>query len=537
MDDNSGSFAASVALNGITSIAPGESAIFIETGTPSATAATFLNTWFGANPPAGLQIGSYTGSGVGLGTGGDAVNVYNAGGSLQASVLFGSSPTGTFKTFDNAAKLNNTTISQLSAVGINGAFIARNDTSEIGSPGAIVSPPCATISVTATETSPILCYGDSATVTVSVTGGTEPYKGIGIFKRAAGTYTFIVTDAYGCSGSADITITEPQQLAAPTVNVVQPVCWVTTGVITITSSTSGLTFSLDSGAFAVYPSGGYVVAPGAHTLRAQNNNGCISASASITVNPPPTNCGPVDPNKCYVIVNRNTSKVVTVTNAKLNDGAPVVQQAFNNGSNQKFKFTDAGDGYYKITAQHSGKVIGVQLCASSQNASLVQQTYAGADCQKWSLTKQGNYYIIKNKKSGRVMAVINASTTQVVQQTQNNNNRQQWSLVEISCSAIAIASVNSGSASEPDAISKMDKVLDATVFPNPAPDQFTIVISGTSKQSIQLLVKDNLGRTVEMRKNIAPDAQITLGSKYRGGVYYLEIIQGDNKIVRKMIKL
>ncbi len=139
MDDNSGSFAASVALNGITSIAPGESVIFLETANLATTKAAFLNTWFGANAPAELQIGSYSGAGVGLSTAGDAVNLYNSSGVLQTSVTFGASPTGTFPSFDNAAALINTTIAQLSAVGTNGAFVATNDSKEIGSPGSIVT--------------------------------------------------------------------------------------------------------------------------------------------------------------------------------------------------------------------------------------------------------------------------------------------------------------------------------------------------------------------------------------------------------------
>ena len=68
MDDNSNSFASSVALNGITSIAAGESVIFIEGGAAQVTA--FVNTWFGGVLPAGLQIGTYTGSGIGLSTSG-----------------------------------------------------------------------------------------------------------------------------------------------------------------------------------------------------------------------------------------------------------------------------------------------------------------------------------------------------------------------------------------------------------------------------------------------------------------------------------
>ena len=77
MDDDSGNFATAVALTGITTIAPGESVIFIETADLATTKAAFLTAWFGANVPAGLQVGAYSGSGVGLGNGGDAVNLFD----------------------------------------------------------------------------------------------------------------------------------------------------------------------------------------------------------------------------------------------------------------------------------------------------------------------------------------------------------------------------------------------------------------------------------------------------------------------------
>lgn len=149
VDDNSQSPAAAVALSGITSIAPGESVIFIETTTLATTKALFLSNWFGANPPAGLQVGNYNGSGIGLSGSGDQVNLYNGVSSTPvASVLFGTSPTGTFKTFDNTAGITTITsaISLLSTVGTNGAFVAVNSSKEIGSPGTFVSPN-ATLSV------------------------------------------------------------------------------------------------------------------------------------------------------------------------------------------------------------------------------------------------------------------------------------------------------------------------------------------------------------------------------------------------------
>ena len=139
-DDNTNAFGSSVALNGITSIAAGESVIFLETASPTTVGASFLSTWFGTS--GGPRIGSYTGTGVGLGTSGDAVNIFDGSGTLQARVAFGASDAiSPFQSFNNAAGLNNATISLLSEVGTNGAFVALNDIAEIGSPGLIAAVP------------------------------------------------------------------------------------------------------------------------------------------------------------------------------------------------------------------------------------------------------------------------------------------------------------------------------------------------------------------------------------------------------------
>ncbi len=142
MDDNSDSFAVSVALNVVTSIAPKQSVVFLEdTGTDDATlAANFERTWFGTNVPAGFTVGFYGGSGVGLSSNGDAVNIFDSTGTAIAGVVFGASTNGV--TFDDAAGLNSATdsvtISQKSVVGVNGAFTATDG--EVGSPGVVPEP-------------------------------------------------------------------------------------------------------------------------------------------------------------------------------------------------------------------------------------------------------------------------------------------------------------------------------------------------------------------------------------------------------------
>src|SRR5262245_11124292 len=171
VDDDSRSFNTAVALNGVTSIAPGEAVIFLETTDLAGKRAAFKTLWFGANPPANLKIGGYNGSGIGLSTSGDQVNLFDGAGMLQASVTFGASPTGPFPTFDNGAGLNNATITTLSAAGVNGAFAAANDAAEIGSPGTIGASSTPIVNIIATDANATETGNDSGTFRISGAGG------------------------------------------------------------------------------------------------------------------------------------------------------------------------------------------------------------------------------------------------------------------------------------------------------------------------------------------------------------------------------
>ena len=129
MNDDTATFASGVALTGVASIAAGQSIVFVENLSGSVETA-FKNAWFGPSAPSSFVIGGYSGAGVGLSNGGDAVTVFNGSGSLVASVTFGSATVG--RTFDNFSGAG--TVSLLSSVGINGAFTSFNG-AEIGSPG------------------------------------------------------------------------------------------------------------------------------------------------------------------------------------------------------------------------------------------------------------------------------------------------------------------------------------------------------------------------------------------------------------------
>ena len=156
MDDNSSvTTPARVALNGITSIAAGESVLFFETSSASfATAKTaFASAWFAGTLPLGLQIGYYSGSGVSLSASGDGVGLFDNAGSpvLQAYISFVTT-TLTGGTVDNAAGINDTSgassnVTARSLVGTNGGFLSSG--SQIGSPGSIANASVAPVPVPA----------------------------------------------------------------------------------------------------------------------------------------------------------------------------------------------------------------------------------------------------------------------------------------------------------------------------------------------------------------------------------------------------
>ena len=146
--DDSSNGTLKLALRGISSIASGQSVVYLESdaaGTlDSAKDAAFKAAWFGTNIPSNFLLGYYGGSGIGLSSGGDAVNIFDSSNAVITRVDFGSTVASVGITLDNAAGIGSTnvavtaTISTLSAVGVNGAFTSVTG-NEIGSPG-LISP-------------------------------------------------------------------------------------------------------------------------------------------------------------------------------------------------------------------------------------------------------------------------------------------------------------------------------------------------------------------------------------------------------------
>lgn len=131
----------------------------------------------------------------------------------------------------------------------------------------------ATGPVVSAVATPILCNGGSSTVTVTATGGTPPYVGTGVFNHTAGTYTFTVTDANNCSGSAAVTITQPGTLTATA----------TVAPMTCTASSTTVTIAATGGTPPYQGTGVFNRTPGTYSFTVTDANGC-SSQVSATVN-------------------------------------------------------------------------------------------------------------------------------------------------------------------------------------------------------------------------------------------------------------
>ncbi len=140
--------------------------------------------------------------------------------------------------------------------------------------------------------SPITCHGDSdGTATVQPLGGTMPFAWLWQSGEATptldglsgGSYSATVTDALGCTGDIDFTITPPAPIGVST-TVMQPLCFgqMGTATATATGGTGSLHFAWDNGATTAST----MLAEGTHTVTATDSKGCTATgSANITAPP------------------------------------------------------------------------------------------------------------------------------------------------------------------------------------------------------------------------------------------------------------
>ncbi len=238
------------------------------------------------------------------------------------------------------------------------------------------------------------------------TGGTE-IAGSGttytVTGLPAGSHTFTVTNANGCTSAASAPVvinTPPAVPTAPvTGTVTQPTCAVTTGSVGISGLPSSGTWTLTrnpggtevTGTGTTYTLSG--IPAGTYTFTVTNSSGCVSpASASITVNAPlPVPAVPVQTVNCDGGFNH---AIITVTNPA---GAGY-EYRLNSGTWQSSNiFSDVANGNYTITVRNSsgctttGELFSIN-CGCVNPPVLLLSATSGSTCGVTAVTITGNTF-------------------------------------------------------------------------------------------------------------------------------------------------
>jgi uncharacterized repeat protein (TIGR03803 family) len=99
----------------------------------------------------------------------------------------------------------------------------------------------------------------------------------------------------------------------------------------------------------------------------------------------------------------------------------------------------------------------------------------------------------------------------------------------------ALTSIQSRGTVQPAEDAAQSLAFDARAYPNPSTSSFTIKVSTNNrKEVISMTVTDVNGKVIEKRNNLTAGQTLQIGSEYRPGIYFVEMLQGK---ARKQVKL
>ncbi|MBN1796911.1 MAG: RICIN domain-containing protein [Sedimentisphaerales bacterium] len=161
----------------------------------------------------------------------------------------------------------------------------------------------------------------------------------------------------------------------------------------------------------------------------------------------------LDPGQDYRIVNRNSSKVLTISGSDVNDSGALIQQhTYAAAGWQDWYFSTDQNSLAEITSTHSGQLMDVDSHSTSSGASIEQQPDSGHLSQKWLLQDLGTGYCkIANANSGYPMDLDDSSledAAQAVQYSNSGQGSQQWMLLPVPVNGIDEVFIEAETASQ-----------------------------------------------------------------------------------------
>ncbi|MFD4206363.1 RICIN domain-containing protein [Micromonospora tulbaghiae] len=160
-----------------------------------------------------------------------------------------------------------------------------------------------------------------------------------------------------------------------------------------------------------------------------------AVAGAAVVAAPPAQAATIDTSAWYVLVNRNSGKVLDVRDTSTSDGAAIQQWSRNDGEWQQFQFVSSGSGYYRLKARHSGKVVDLWEWNVADGAEYRQWPDLNGTNQQFQVVDSDSGYIrLINRHSGKALEVWERSTAdgaRISQYADLNGTNQQWQMVRV----------------------------------------------------------------------------------------------------------
>jgi hypothetical protein len=144
----------------------------------------------------------------------------------------------------------------------------------------------------------------------------------------------------------------------------------------------------------------------------------------------------------YILVNRNSGKVIEVPGGSTASGINIKQNASNGASYQQWNVvpvdpTIGGDfSYFLITAGHNGKSMDILNWSLTNGGNIIVYDLTKGTNQQWYLEYvEDGWFRIRSRFSSKCLDVYNSSTANsmnIVHNDPNNSKSQQWRLIPVS---------------------------------------------------------------------------------------------------------
>jgi hypothetical protein len=227
----------------------------------------------------------------------------------------------------------------------------------------------------------------------------------------------------------------------------------------------------------------------------------------VVVAAPPAGAANIDTNAYYVLVNRNSGKVLDVRDTSTADGAVIQQWSRNDGAWQQFQFVSSGSGFYRLKARHSGKVVDLWEWNTADGADFRQWPDLNATNQQFQVLDSDSGYVrLINRHSAKALEVWERSTAdggRISQYADLNGANQQWQLVP----------TGGGSSGCGSGSSNAEAVLSGSTWT--ARNGSSTVYSGSDMLSAMQAAVNSLsaGRTAKQRVVVRGSGSMSAGSR------------------------